>query len=181
LDYALPPLMGVGALLITGVLDWQDLMGERAAWDVFIWYGGLVRMAEALGETGITKRFAEAAGALTVGWIWWLALGVLLLIYFYAHYGFASITAHATAMYTPFLVVIIAAGAPPVLAALALAYFSNLDASLTHYGTTPAPIYFGASYVKQRTWWWLGLVVSVPNILIWTIAGFTWWKLLRWW
>ena len=181
LDYAIPPLLGVGALLVSGVLEWRDLISERAAWDVFIWYGGLVRMAEALGETGITKRFAEAAGALTVGWVWWLALVALLLIYFYAHYGFASITAHATAMYTPFLVVILAAGAPAYLAVLSLAYFSNLDASLTHYGTTPAPIYFGADYVSQRRWWLLGLLVSVPNILIWTIAGFGWWKILRWW
>ena len=181
LDYAIPPLMGVGALLLSGVLEWRDLISERGAWDVFIWYGGLVRLAEALGETGITKRFAEAAGALTVGWIWWLALAAMLLIYFYAHYGFASITAHATAMYTPFLVVILAAGAPTSLAVLSLAYFSNLDASLTHYGTTPAPIYFGADYVSQRRWWLLGLLVSVPNILIWTIAGFGWWKILRWW
>src|SRR5688572_15239191 len=181
LDYSIPPLLGVCALLLTGVLSWDDIISERGAWDVFIWYGGLVRMAEALGETGITKRFAETAAGFTTGWSWGLALGVLLLIYFYAHYGFASITAHATAMYTPFLVVIIAAGAPAYLAVLSLAYFSNLDASLTHYGTTPAPIYFGAGYVKQRTWWLLGLLVSVPNILIWTIFGFGWWKILRWW
>jgi DASS family divalent anion:Na+ symporter len=138
-------------------------------------------MAEALGETGITKRFAEAAGRLTVGWVWAVALGVLLLIYFYAHYGFASITAHVTAMYTPFLLVILAAGAPASLAVLSLAYLSNLDASLTHYGTTPAPIYFGANYVKQRTWWWLGLLVSILNILIWIFVGAAWWKVLRWW
>jgi DASS family divalent anion:Na+ symporter len=181
LDYSIPPLIGVCALLLTGVLSWDDVISERPAWDVFIWYGGLVRMAEALGETGITKRFAEVAASFTTGWTWWLALGALLLIYFYAHYGFASITAHASAMYTPFLVVIIAAGAPPYLAVLSLAYFSNLDASLTHYGTTPAPIYFGAGYVTQRTWWLLGLLVSVPNILIWTIFGFGWWKILRWW
>jgi divalent anion:Na+ symporter, DASS family len=181
LDYSIPPLIGVCALLLTGVLSWDDIISERGAWDVFIWYGGLVRMAEALGETGITKRFAETAAAFTAGWTWWLALGALLLIYFYAHYGFASITAHATAMYTPFLVVILAAGAPPYLAVLSLAYFSNLDASLTHYGTTPAPIYFGAGYVSQKTWWMLGLLVSVPNILIWTIFGFGWWKILGWW
>lgn len=181
LDYAIPPLLGVAALLMSGVLVWRDLITEHGAWAVFIWYGGLVRMAEALGETGITKRFAEASGALTVGWVWWLALAALLLIYFYAHYGFASITAHVTAMYTPFLLVILAAGAPTSLAVLSLAYLSNLDASLTHYGTTPAPIYFGADYVKQRTWWWLGLLVSIPNILIWIFAGATWWKILRWW
>jgi len=162
-------------------LNDPDVVAERSAWDVFIWYGGLVRIAEALGEAGLTKRFAETAASFTSGWVWWLALGCLLLVYFYSHYGFASITAHATAMYTPFLVVVLAAGAPPYLAVLSLAYFSNLNASLTHYGTTPAPIYFGAGYVKQRTWWWFGLIASILNILIWVIVGFAWWKVLGLW
>ncbi len=181
IHYATVALVGICVLLVGRVLDWEDLLAERNAWDVFIWYGGLVRMAEALGETGITKRFADATAGLTIGWAWWVALAVLLLVYFYAHYGFASITAHATAMYIPFLAVTIAAGAPPLLAVLLLAYFSNLGASLTHYGTTPAPIWFGAGYVKQRTWWWLGLVVSLPNILIWGAVGIVWWKILGWW
>jgi DASS family divalent anion:Na+ symporter len=181
IHYAVVALVGICVLLLSNVLEWEDLLRERNAWDVFIWYGGLVRMAEALGETGITKKFADAAAGLTIGWAWWVALTVLLLVYFYAHYGFASITAHVSAMYIPFLAVIIAAGAPPILAVLMLAYFSNLGASLTHYGTTPAPIWFGAGYVKQRTWWWLGLIVSVPNILIWAIAGLGWWKILGWW
>lgn len=181
INYAVVALFGICVLLLFDVLNWEDVISERSAWDVFIWYGGLVRMAEALGETGITKRFAEAAASFTIGWHWWLALAVLLLVYFYAHYGFASITAHATAMYIPFLVVILAAGTPPYLAVLSLAYFSNLDASLTHFGTTPGPIYFGANYVKQSTWWRLGLIVSFITILIWVIFGFTWWKLLKLW
>lgn len=181
INYAAVALLGICLLLLSGVLNWQDLISERGAWDVFIWYGGLVRMAGALGETGITRRFAESAASFTVGWKWWAALALLLLVYFYAHYGFASITAHATAMYIPFLVVILAAGAPPYLAVLSLAYFSNLDASLTHFGTTPAPIYFGAGYVTQRTWWILGLIVSLITIPIWVIFGFTWWKLLKLW
>jgi DASS family divalent anion:Na+ symporter len=180
LHYAVVALVGIAVLLVSGVLEWDDVLSERGAWDVFIWYGGLVRMAEALGETGLTKRFAEGAAGYTAGWYWGAALAALLLLYFYAHYGFASITAHATAMYPPFVVVTIAAGAPPALAALSLAYLSNLSASLTHYGTTPAPIWFGAGYVRQKTWWWLGLVASVPNILIWTLVGFAWWKLLGW-
>jgi divalent anion:Na+ symporter, DASS family len=181
LDYAAVALLGISVLLITGVLDWEDLITEKAAWAVFIWYGGLIRMAEALGQTGLTKRFAEAAAGLTTGWKWWLALASLLLIYFYAHYVFASITAHVTAMFVPFLIVILAAGAPPYLAVLSLAYFSNLSASLTHYGTTPAPIYFGAGYTSQRTWWWLGLIASITTIIIWGVVGVTWWKLLTFW
>jgi len=181
IDYAVVAMVGISVLLVTGVLDWEDLISEKAAWAVFIWYGGLIRMAEALGQTGLTKRFAEAAAGLTTGWKWWLALASLLLIYFYAHYVFASITAHVTAMFVPFLIVILAAGTPVHLALLSLAYFSNLGASLTHYGTTPAPIYFGAGYTTQRTWWTLGLLTSVVTILIWSVVGFTWWKILRLW
>jgi DASS family divalent anion:Na+ symporter len=181
INYAVVALVGICVLLLSGVLTWEDAISERGAWDVFIWYGGLVRMAEALGETGITQRFAETSAGFTSGWKWWTALALLLLIYFYAHYGFASITAHATAMYIPFLTVILAAGAPPYLAVLSLAYFSNLDASLTHYGTTPAPIYFGAGYISQRRWWLLGLLASLVNIPIWVIFGFSWWKLLKLW
>lgn len=181
IDYAAVALLGISVLLITGVLDWADLISEKAAWGVFIWYGGLLRMAEALGQTGITKRFAEASASLTTGWKWWLALASLLLIYFYAHYVFASITAHVTAMFVPFLIVILAAGTPTYLAVLSLAYFSNLAAALTHYGTTPAPIYFGAGYTTQRTWWTLGLITSLITITIWTVVGFTWWKVLKLW
>ena len=181
INYAAIAMLGICVLLVTSVLNWEDLIEERGAWGVFIWYGGLVRMAEMLGQTGITKKFADSVAGFTIGWKWWLALAVLLLIYFYAHYGFASITAHATAMYTPFLVVILAAGTPTYLAILSLAYFSNLGASLTHYGTTPAPIYFGADYLKQRTWWWLGFIASLVTITMWSILGFTWWKVLRLW
>jgi DASS family divalent anion:Na+ symporter len=138
-------------------------------------------MAEALGESGITRRFAEAAAGLTAGWAWGAALAGLLLIYFYAHYGFASITAHVAAMFTPFLVVILAAGTPPALAVLSLAYFSNLCAALTHYGTTPAPIYLGANYVTQREWWLTGWLISLVTIAIFVVFGFTWWKVLGWW
>src|SRR5262245_38278480 len=181
IHYAVVALVGISALLVCGVLSWEDVTAERGAWDVFIWFGGLVGMAEALGQSGITRRFAESTGGLALGWPWWAGLGILLLVYFYSHYGFASITAHAAAMYTPFLVVSLAAGVPPMLGAAALAYFSNLAASLTHYGTTPAPIYFGAGYVKQQTWWRLGLIASFLNIAIWVVVGFFWLKLLHWW
>lgn len=181
IDYSVVALLGISVLLLTGVLSWDDLLEERAAWSVFVWYGGLVQMGKALSETGIMKWFAEAAASFTVGWEWWLALGSLLLLYFYSHYAFASITAHATAMYIPFLVVIISTGAPSAVAVLSLAYYSNFAAGLTHYGTTPAPIYYGAGYMRQGTWWRLGFTASVMNIVLWAVAGFCWWKILRWW
>ena len=181
IDYAVVALLGISILVLSGVLEWDEITSERPAWDVYIWYGGLLGMAGALSESGLTSKFAQASASMTTGWPWGAALAVLLLIYFYAHYGFASITAHVTAMFTPFLLVVVAAGAPPLMAVLFLAYFSNLSASLTTYGTTTAPIYFGANYITQRDWWRLGLVVSFATITIWTVTGLGWWKLLGWW
>jgi DASS family divalent anion:Na+ symporter len=181
IDTGIVALSGICVLLATRVLEWQDLMGEQNAWSVFIWYGGLVNMAAALGETRITTIFAERMAELTGGMSWAWALAVLLLIYFYTHYFFASITAHVLAMLVPFIAATVAVGAPVGLSVLALAYFSNLNASLTHYGTTPAPVYFGTGYVKQGNWWTIGFIVSVINILIWSTIGVAWWRLLGWW
>lgn len=181
IDATVIALFGIAVLLLTKVLEWQDLTDETHAWEVFIWYGGLVQMARSLGDTGIPKVFAESVASYTDGWNWVFALGFLLLVYFYAHYAFASITAHVTAMLIPFLAVTIAVGAPAGITVLLLAYFSNLSAGLTHYGTTPAPIYFGTGYVKQKNWWTIGFIASLLNILIWSIVGLLWWKILGWW
>jgi DASS family divalent anion:Na+ symporter len=84
-------------------------------------------------------------------------------------------------MYAPFLAVALAAGAPPMLAALVLAFFSNLFSSMTHYGTGPAPVFFGGGYIDTATWWKLGGLISVINICIWMGFGGLWWKILGLW
>jgi DASS family divalent anion:Na+ symporter len=39
LPNAVVALFGVCALLITGVISWEELLGERKAWEVLIWFG----------------------------------------------------------------------------------------------------------------------------------------------
>jgi divalent anion:Na+ symporter, DASS family len=174
-------ILGVSLLLATGVLEWQDVLSEKGAWDALIWFGGLVMMAGALNSLGLITWFSEQVSGSVAGWSWTAALLIIILVYVYSHYGFASLTAHITAMFVPFAAVAIAAGAPPYLAVLSLAFFSNLNASITHYGTGPAPIYFGSGYIDMGTWWKIGFVVSVANIIIWLGAGSLWWKVIGLW
>jgi DASS family divalent anion:Na+ symporter len=181
IDATVVALIGVGVMLITGVIRWDDVLSERGAWDALIWFGGLITMAGQLNALGFIKWFAASVGGAVTGWTWLAALIVLLLVYFYAHYGFASVMAHVTAMFPPFLAVAVAAGAPPYLAAISLAFFSSLMSGTTHYGTGPAPIYFNAGYLDQKTWWTLGLVISFVNIAIFLTVGFAWWKFLGLW
>jgi DASS family divalent anion:Na+ symporter len=62
-----------------------------------------------------------------------------------------------------------------------LAFFSNLFGGLTHYGSGPAPILFGAGYVSVGQWWKVGGYVSAINIAIWAVVGGAWWKVLGYW
>jgi len=181
IDATVVALIGVSVMLITGVIRWDDVLAEKGAWDALIWFGGLVMMASQLNALGFMKWFATTVGGSLTGWTWLSALIVLMLVYFYSHYGFASTTAHVTAMFPAFLAVAVAVKVPPYLAALTLGFFSALNAGITHYGTGPAPIYFNAGYMDQKTWWKFGLIVSFVNIAIWMGVGFPWWKVLGLW
>ncbi|MEE2790316.1 MAG: anion permease [Acidobacteriota bacterium] len=174
-------MAGVAAMLATGVLDWEDILKDRSAWDTLIWFAVLVMMASHLGELGLLDWFSDRVSGVLVGGHWLTAFLSLSLVYFYSHYLFASNTAHVSAMYAPFLALALAVGTPPLLAALVLAFFSNLFASMTHYGTAPAPILFGSGNVALSTWWKLGALISVVNIVIWLGVGSLWWKLLGLW
>lgn len=174
-------LAGVSAILITRVLTWDDLLAEGKAWDALIWFAPLVMMADNLNDSGVIgilskTVFGEIHALPAVA-----AMFALAIVYLYVHYGFASMTAQVTALYPAFLAAALAAGAPPLIAALLLAFFSNLDAGLTHYGTGSAPVFFNGGYVSQATWWRLGLIVSVVNVAIWVGVGSLWWRVIGLW
>jgi DASS family divalent anion:Na+ symporter len=174
-------LSGLSALLLARVMTWDDLLGEGRAWDALIWFAPLVMMSEVLNENGTIKILSEDLFGALIGWPWPLVLVVLVAAYCYVHYGFASMTAQVSALYPGFLAAALAAGAPPVAAALPLAYFSSLDAATTHYGTGSAPVFFGAGYVRQGEWWRIGFLISLVNLVVWLGVGPLWWKLVGIW
>jgi DASS family divalent anion:Na+ symporter len=171
----------LGLLLLLGVLRWEHVAGEHEAWSALVWFAALVMMADELGDLGITGWFAGVVTAGIGDVDWRVGLLVVSLAYFYSHYFFASLTAHVSAMYAPFLLVTIALGAPPLAAALLLGYLSNLFAGLTHYASGTSAIFFGAGYVSLGSWWRIGALLSVVNIAIWLVLGGLWWRLLGLW
>jgi DASS family divalent anion:Na+ symporter len=174
-------LAGVALLLLAGVLEWRDIVEEKSGWDVFVWFGGLMMLAGQLERAGFPKAFAQSLAGAVHGWPWWWALVLMLAVYLYAHYAFASLVAHVTAMLPAFFAASLALGAPPLVAAVAFGVLSNVNAAMTHYGTGPAPIVFGAGYVPQPAWWRIGFLVSLAHLAIWLPIGFLWWKVLGLW
>lgn len=186
-EFAVQPttaaLLGLSVLLASGVLTWQDLLKNTTAWDTIVWFAALVMMASYLGKLGLVDWLALSVGhgISDLGLGWTEGCGILLLVYVYSHYFFASTTAHITAMFGAFFAAGLALGAPAMLLALTLGFSSSLMMSLTHYGTGTAPIIFGSGYVSLGKWWKTGFIMSVVNLLIFLTIGSLWWKFLGFW
>ncbi|MEO5899327.1 MAG: DASS family sodium-coupled anion symporter, partial [Ilumatobacteraceae bacterium] len=173
--------VGVGILLITRVLSWKDMADNHSAWQTLIFFGVLVGMAAYLNTLGVIPWIGLEMADLVEGTHWLVAFGILSLVYFYIHYLFASNTAQITAMYAVFLGTSIAAGAPPVFAALALGFIGNLFGGLTHYASGPSGVIAGSGYVPPSEWFRTAFIMSIPVIVIWTTVGGAWMYIIGAW
>ncbi|GIN68727.1 putative malate transporter YflS [Bacillus sonorensis] len=181
IDATTTALIGLSVLFLTQVLDWGDIKKEQGAWDTLIWFSTLLMLATFLNKLGMVGWFSVMMESFVSGFSWISAFLVLILVYFYSHYFFASATAHISAMYSAFFAVMVAAGAPPLLSALTLAFFSNLFGCTTHYGAGAAPVFFGAGYIPEGKWWFIGFILSIVHIATWLVVGGLWWKVLGIW
>ena len=82
---------------------------------------------------------------------------VLIVVFFVAHFMFASLTAHATALLPVMLTaVVVLPDVPLTVIALSLSYTLGLMGIITPYATGSAPLYYASGYLSHRDFWLLG-------------------------
>jgi len=180
-DATASAFLGLALLLVGGVLTWDDILGERNAWDTFIWLTTLLMMTSFLAKFGMVTWFSQHMQNIVSGYSWPVALSVLIGVFFCSHYFFASLTAFITSLYCAFTAVAIATGTPPHLAVLMFAFVATLSACTTHYGTGTGPVYFGTNYISVSRWWSVGLIMGLTHIVVWCGIGLAWWKFIGIW
>ncbi|CAA2961905.1 dicarboxylate transporter 1, chloroplastic [Olea europaea subsp. europaea] len=183
IDAVTAAILGLSVLLVTGVVTWKECLAESVAWDTLTWFAALIAMAGYLNKYGLISWFSQTVVKFVggLGLPWQSSFGILILLYFYSHYFFASGAAHIGAMFTAFLSVASALGTPPYLAAMVLSFLSNLMGGITHYGIGSAPVFYGAGYVPLTKWWGYGFLISVVNLIVWLGVGGVWWKAIGFW
>lgn len=162
----------IGLMLIVRIVTWQDILSNKPAWNVLIWFATLVTLADGLNRVGFVSWFANGAAASLTGLSPIFVMVVLVLLFFVIHYLFASVTAHVTAV----LPVILAAGAaipgmPVRIFALLLCFSLGIMGVLTPYATGPAPAYYASGYVSRRDFWTLGLIFGIFFLLALLLFG----------
>ncbi|MCS6844795.1 MAG: anion permease [Caldilineales bacterium] len=172
IDATMVALAVICLMLLFGVVKWNDVLGNKAAWNVLVWFATLVTLAGGLNKVGFIPWLSnQAAGALE-GLPVTVVMVALAVLFFFIHYFFASITAQTTAV----LPVVLAVGAavpgmPVTLLALLLCYTLGIMGIITPYATGPSPVYFGSGFIARRDFWLLGLIFGVIFLAVLLIIG----------
>jgi citrate:succinate antiporter/L-tartrate/succinate antiporter len=160
-------LLANALMLVTGVVAWDDILANKAAWNVLVWFATLVALADGLSRVGFVAWVARTFAASLAGVPPLAVMTILVTFFFFVHYMFASLTAHAAAVLPVVLATGMAVPGLPVRAfALLLVYSLGLMGVLTPYATGPAPVYYASGYVSRRDFWVLGLVFGTIYLAV---------------
>jgi anion transporter len=155
-------LLANALMLVLGVVEWDDILGNKAAWNVLVWFATLLALADGLQRVGFVTWIAKGFAAMLAGVPPTTAMAILVAFFFFVHYMFASLTAHAAAVLPVVLATGMAVpGLPVKTFALLLVYSLGLMGVISPYATGPAPVYYASGYVSRRDFWLLGLVFGV--------------------
>jgi L-tartrate/succinate antiporter len=161
-DATLTALVAVALMLVCGVVSWDDMAKNHSAWTTLMLLATLVTLADGLSRAGFVKWFAEFVAAHVGGFSPTLILVLLVTVYFFSHYMFASLTAHTTAM----MPLMLAAGMgieglPAPTLAMALALTTGIMGVITPYATGPGLAYYNSGYLPPADFWRLGTIFGL--------------------
>lgn len=116
-------------------------------------------MANGLTRSGFIDWFAGTMSTHLEGFSPNATVIVLVLVFYFAHYLFASLSAHTATM----LPVILAVGkgipgVPMEQLCILLVLSIGIMGCLTPYATGPGVIIYGCGYVKSKDYWRLGAI-----------------------
>ncbi len=162
-------------MLVTSVLSWDDLLGNRSAWNTLAWFATLVALAAGLGKVGFITWFAATIGQQLTGLSPIVAIVLLLAVFYFSHYMFASITAHCTAILPVILALGLSMPAIPMAPfALLLCMTLGIMGILTPYAAGPSPVYYGSGYLPSDDYWRLGAIFGVIFFVVFLAVGVPW-------
>ena len=168
-------LIVICLMLLTSVVTWDDITKNAAAWNTLAWFATLVALADGLARVGFVKWFADSVASHMTGFTPVKAILVLLVINFFSHYLFASVTAHVTAL----IPVLLAVGSTiPDMnmqhLAMLLCLQLGIMGIITPYGSGPSPVYYGSGYLPSADYWRLGAIFGLIFFIVFMVTSVPW-------
>jgi len=165
--------------LLCGVVSWDDILKNKGGWSTLIWYGGIIGLSSTLAKSGFFTWLADSLShRFDFSGMGGAVVPILLLASILVRYLFASGGAYVAAMVPVFATLGLVSGTPPMVLALAILFSNSYGGCVTHYGGAAGPVVFAAGYNDIKSWWIIGLTVSLITYAVQLLIGIPWWEFL---
>ena len=84
-------LLVLSLMVVTRIVEWDDVLAHKQAWNVLVWFATLVTMADGLNKVGFLKWFAAGSAGALSGYSVMTIVIALTVIYFVVHYMFRAL------------------------------------------------------------------------------------------
>jgi len=173
-------LLVIAGMIIFQVVNWDDILGNKGAWNVLVWFATLVALADGLNKVGFVTWVAKIVASHLNGIAPIKVMILLVLFFFFIHYMFASLAAHTAAVLPVILASGIAIPGMPIKAFAMLLVFSlGIMGVITPYATGPGPVYYAGGFISRKAFWTLGLVFGLIFIGALIAIGVPWLTVVR--
>lgn len=161
-------------MVLANVITWDDVISNKAAFNVFIWFASLVALAAGLKNVGVLSWIGNSAEVYLAGMSPTILYISMLVLFFALHYFFASTTAHTTALMPIFMAIAVKLISPEQIIPFSILLAGSLGVMgiITPYATGPSPIWYGAGYISQGKWWGLGAIFGTFYLLMILLGAF---------
>ncbi len=150
----------VSVMVLSNVINWDDVISNKTAFNVLIWFASLVAMTSGLKTVGVLEWIGKSTEVYLAHLSPTMLIISILSMFFLLHYFFASTTAHTTALMPIFLAIAVKLISPEQMIpfSILLAGSLGLMGIITPYATGPSPMWYGSGYISQGRWWALGAI-----------------------
>ena len=173
-------LVVIAGMIIFGVVEWDDILASKGAWNVLVWFATLVALADGLNKVGFVTWVAKYVSSQLAGFSPFMVMAALVAFFFLVHYMFASLAAHTAAVLPVVLASGMAVPGLPVKAfAMLLCFALGIMGVITPYATGPAPVYYAGGFISRKAFWSLGLVFGILFLASLLLIGLPWVTVIR--
>lgn len=183
LDMQIVAFVFLALTMLFGILNWNDIIAQKGAWNTFVWYGAFYGVAGTLASKGFYTWLAkELEVYLKLSQLNpMVAVIILLIISLAVRYFFVSNSAYVASFYPVLFALALTTKAPIMVVALLLAFFAGYGSLLTHYGNGAGIYTFATGYCTQKDFWTVGTIMVGVALVVFLFIGLPYWKIIGLW
>ena len=174
-DAATVAVLIVGLMVVVKIVSWDDVLGNKPAWNVLMWFGTLVALADGLARVGFIAWVANNAATYLKGVSPMSAMIGMVALYYFIHYMFANLTAQAVGTLPMILAAGLAIPGMDVRMFCLLMLFSlGLMGIISPYACGSAPAYYASGYISRKDFWVKGFIFGMIYLGLLLGVGIPW-------